>query len=351
MKTILVIEDDAVVRENTAEILTLAQYQVVTAPNGKEGVRLAKTQPPDLIVCDIMMPELDGYGVLQILAKEPATAKIPFIFLTAKAEKSELRKGMELGADDYLTKPFEETELLSAIEARLQRHRILTREFASSLDGLTQFLNEARGLKDLASLSQHQPMVRYKKKEAIFREGEEPTCVYFLQSGRVKTYKGHDEGRDYVTSVFSPGEFFGYAPLLEQTPYPEAAEALEACELCRIPKQDFLALLYKNRDVAGCFIKLLANRVASQEEQLLRMAYDSVRKRVAHALLQLMDRYQRPGQQPVRLTVSREDLAGMVGTATETAIRCLSDFKANESIAVEGREIVILDAAGLREIR
>src|SRR5665648_207127 len=121
MKKILIIEDDKIIRENTVEILELAQYEVASAPNGKIGTALAKEIKTDLIVCDIMRPEIDGYWFLYLLSKDPMTAAIPFIFLTAKAEKSEIRKGMELGADDYLTKPFEDTELLSAIQSRLKK--------------------------------------------------------------------------------------------------------------------------------------------------------------------------------------------------------------------------------------
>src|SRR6185436_13315255 len=101
MKKILLIEDNQDVRENTSEILQLANYIVFTAENGKVGVELAHQEKPDLIICDIMMPELDGYGVLHILNKTPDTATIPFIFLSAKSEKSDFRKGMNLGADDY----------------------------------------------------------------------------------------------------------------------------------------------------------------------------------------------------------------------------------------------------------
>src|SRR6187200_2411089 len=121
MKKILLIEDNLEVRENTEEILSLANYEVLTAPNGKVGVELAQKENPDLIICDIMMPELDGYGVLHILNKKAETAGIPFIFLTAKTEKTDIRKGMNLGADDYLTKPFDDTDLLNAIEARLHK--------------------------------------------------------------------------------------------------------------------------------------------------------------------------------------------------------------------------------------
>jgi DNA-binding response OmpR family regulator len=123
MKSILVIEDNKDIRENTAEILDLAGYKTFTAENGKKGVDIAIRENPDVIVCDIMMPELDGYGVLHMLRKNENTQAIPFIFLTAKTERSDFRKGMEMGADDYVTKPFEDIELLNAIEIRLKKNR------------------------------------------------------------------------------------------------------------------------------------------------------------------------------------------------------------------------------------
>jgi DNA-binding response OmpR family regulator len=115
---ILLIEDNPEMRENTTEILELADFVVISAPDGKMGVEAAKAENPDLIICDIMMPVMDGYEVLNELSREEKTSVIPFIFLTAKAERNDLRKGMELGADDYLTKPFDDRELLNAIEVR-----------------------------------------------------------------------------------------------------------------------------------------------------------------------------------------------------------------------------------------
>jgi CRP/FNR family transcriptional regulator, cyclic AMP receptor protein len=114
MNTILLIEDNLEVRENTAEILELANYRVLTAENGKIGVEKALEEQPDLIICDIMMPVLDGYGVLHLLNKNEHLSNIPFIFLTAKAERLDFRKGMEMGADDYITKPFTDIELLNS---------------------------------------------------------------------------------------------------------------------------------------------------------------------------------------------------------------------------------------------
>jgi CRP-like cAMP-binding protein/ActR/RegA family two-component response regulator len=347
MKKILLIEDDTIMRENTAEILELASYQVTTAPNGKIGSTLAKELRPDLIVCDIMMPELDGYGVLHILSKDPKTASIPFIFLTAKAEKSEVRKGMNLGADDYLTKPFEDTELLNTIESRLKKAEMMKKEFSRNMEGLNRFLDEASGLQELQTLSKQRPLARYKKKEVIFHSGDVPHYVYFLNKGSVKTFKTHDDGKEFITNVYTAGDFFGHVSLFEQKAYSDSALVMEESEVYKIPKEDFLALIQKNRDVALNFIKLLSNQVEEQEKNLLRMAYDSVRKRTAEALLNL---YRSRGKSPT-LTVTRDDLANLVGTATETVIRCLSEFKEDEFIEVSGREITIVDVQGLESIQ
>ncbi|HVR35264.1 MAG TPA: response regulator transcription factor [Methylomirabilota bacterium] len=122
MKTILVIEDEPEMRRNLTTLLRLAGFRVVAAEDGHKGIAAARREKPDLILCDVMMPGLDGYGVLVGLRGAPATETIPFIFLTAKGEKTDLRHGMSVGADDYLTKPVGREELLAAVEARLKRH-------------------------------------------------------------------------------------------------------------------------------------------------------------------------------------------------------------------------------------
>ena len=136
MKKILIIEDNQDVRDNLAEILTLSDYEALKAENGKVGVEIATHQKPDLILCDVMMPELDGFGVLHILTKNPETANIPFICLTAKTEKSDIRRGMNLGADDYITKPFDDVELLEAVETRLRKSAKLNQDFPRDAKGL-----------------------------------------------------------------------------------------------------------------------------------------------------------------------------------------------------------------------
>lgn len=133
---ILVIEDQDSIRANILELLDAEGYSVMGAENDRMGVQLAREFLPGLIVSDIIMPELDGYEVLQRLRQDPATATIPFIFLTAKADKADLRQGMNLGADDYLVKPFTQRELLDAISARLDKHSQVSAHFEQKLDEL-----------------------------------------------------------------------------------------------------------------------------------------------------------------------------------------------------------------------
>ncbi len=130
MKKILVIEDEPEMRRNITALLRYHDYEPIAAENGRQGIELARRETPDLILCDVMMPELDGYGVIQALQSDASLARIPFIYLTAKGEKDDLRSGMNLGADDYLTKPVANADLIRAIETRLRRsEQQVTREF------------------------------------------------------------------------------------------------------------------------------------------------------------------------------------------------------------------------------
>jgi len=134
MTKILVIEDEPLIRANTQEMLELEDFKTITAADGKTGLRLVSEDPPDLIICDIMMPEMDGYEVLRRLRQHPETATIPLIFLTAKAERQDMRQGMQLGADDYLTKPFTTAELLDAVNSRLQIRASINQQYSSKIN-------------------------------------------------------------------------------------------------------------------------------------------------------------------------------------------------------------------------
>lgn len=350
-KTILLIEDNLEMRENTAEIMELSSYKVITAIDGKDGVSKAKEHQPDLIICDIMMPEMDGYGVLYILSKDPSTCAIPFVFLTAKAEKQEFRKGMNLGADDYITKPFEEMELLSVIESRLERNELFKVGYEQNLQGLTLFIDEAKGLNELNKLSENRKVRVYKKKEIIFYEGDFANAIYFVSSGKVRTYKINDDAKEYSVDLYGPGDFIGYLSILEGSDYKESAEAMEETEILKIPKEDFTELLFKNRDISNSFIKMLAHNVLEKEEKLLNLAYDSVRKRVADSLAKLQKKYSEDNNENFAISISRNELASMVGTSPETVIRTLSDFKEEKLIEIKGSKITILKIKELEHLR
>lgn len=335
-KKILIIEDNEDIRENLAEILELAGYESYTAENGKVGVEQADKVLPDLILCDVMMPVLDGFGVLNILHKKPQTADIPFIFLTAKAEKADFRYGMNLGADDYITKPFETNELLQVIEIRLAKSEKIKKAFDNSKD-INSFINEAKGSEALRHLAEERETRPFTKKAAIYTEGSVPRHLYFIEKGKVKLYKTNDDGKELILNIVGEREFFGHITLLRGDNYNESAAALEDCELTLVPKDDFFALLNSNRDVSAKFIKMLAGNIISQEDQLLHLAYNSVRKRVADALTLLHERY---GNTPISML--REDLAALAGTAKETVIRTLTDFREEKMIEVEDGKITIL---------
>ncbi len=345
MKKILLIEDNPEVRENTSEILGLANYRVITADNGKTGVEAALREKPDLIICDIMMPELDGYGVLHILSKNPDTASIPFIFLTAKTEKTDIRKGMTLGADDYLTKPFDDSDLLNAVESRLNRIALFKKQYEQTTEGLNQLIDDARQALHLNDLCKDRKVRLLKKKATLFMEGEMPNAIFFLQQGHIKTFRTNADGKEFITDLFTVGDFFGYEPILQNNNYTESAVAIEDSEVVVIPRHDFLTLLHAHPQLTHAFASMLSKKVTEKEAQLLALAYNSVRQRTAEALLRVS---QIKGK--TNLVLSRDDLAKMVGTASESVIRVLSDFRDEGILKIEGHKIIILYPNKLEQV-
>ena len=340
MKTVLLIEDNSDIRENMGEIMELAGYNVLLAPDGMQGVKQAAEHLPDIIICDIMMPELDGYGVIHMLQKNDKTKHIPFIFLTAKAERSEMRRGMEMGADDYITKPFSGTELLAAIESRLKKAADAKREAATDAPAG----GSVEAVVDIEALFEEESLVEtYRKKQVVYTVGNHPTRLYRVKAGKVKAYKTHDDGKDLITSLYGPGDFLGYVALLEGKPQRETAEALEDSELESLPREAFERLMRANPGAVRDFIKLLAGNVAAREEQLLGLAYNSLRKKVAEALMALCRKYKGEGENQFAVRISRENLASIAATAKESLIRTLGDFRSEGLIDVQGSDIVILD--------
>ncbi|MDO1513900.1 response regulator [Maribacter confluentis] len=352
MKKILLIEDNDDVRENTADILELANYDVITAENGEIGIQKAKEFSPDLVICDIMMPQMDGFQVLQNFEKDMSMVSIPFIFLTAKTEREDIRTGMNLGADDYLTKPFEENELLGVIACRLNKHDNLKKEIVRNLKGINTFIEEVSEFEDMEGLSKNHMLKSYEKKEIIFWEGDNAHSLFFIESGNVKTYKGTEAGKELVTGLYGPGDFIGQLSLLHAAgTYVENAVILEDAQICAIPKVDFLKLLYGNPSVSQKFIAMVSNNLINVQSHLVDMAFAPVRQRAAKALLELYEKGLIKDKPNGGMSIPREDFAGMIGTATETAIRTLSDFKDEGLITTDsGRRIIILNKEELLNI-
>jgi len=350
--TILVVEDNPASLQNIVSILQLAHYNVVTAVNGRAGIASVQQFHPDLIICDILMPELDGFGFLHLLRKEQDTSNIPVIFLSAKTERADVRKGMNLGADDYITKPFDGLELLNAVEMRLKRSQLLNVAFEPGAEGVDRFFLTAQRLKEFKKLSDKRVVKRYRKRDLIYLEGQLSAELYLIKSGRVKTFKTDGNGKELVLGFHGPNDFIGFVPLIENCACAEGAVAVEESELYIIPKEDFLTMLYSKRDVAYKFIRLLANSLHQTEKRLVELAYHSVRQKVAAALIRIHDQYELPPKKNVNISVSRKDLSNLIGAATESLNRTLLDFKEEGLIEIKGDGILILQYQEIKnEIR
>jgi CRP-like cAMP-binding protein/DNA-binding NarL/FixJ family response regulator len=349
MKKILLIEDNEDIRSNTAEILELSNYEVVVAENGKVGVAKALETKPDLIICDIMMPELDGYGVLHAVQHNDSIKNTPFIFLTAKTERNDFRKGMEMGADDYIAKPFDGTELLNAVDRRLKKIDMLRQDFSGGIEGMGKLLEATTGRNALEELTKDRNINRYKRKQVIYTEGNHPNRLYYIIKGKIKAYKTNEDGKELVTELYSPGDFVGHIALIEGSRYRDTAEAMEDTELAIIPKEDFDELITRNSEVVKKFMQLLAKNISEKENHLLRLAYNSLRKKVADALLMIQSKYQKSNEN-FTIDISRENLATIAGTATESLIRTLSDFKSEKLIDISESRISILNKKKLENL-
>lgn len=340
---ILVIEDNQDVRENIEEILDLAGYKTLTAENGKIGIKKAKKELPDLIICDIMMPVMDGYDVLYFLSLNPETSTIPFIFLTAKSEKTDFRKGMELGADDYITKPFEESDLIKSIEVRIEKSKKVKSLFYTDTE------NPNSSLTIEQSLFKNVKERKYQAKSFIYIENSQPIYLYRITKGQIKVFNTNNDGKEYTTSLKTEGEYLGYQSLLKDQNYIDSASAVTDTIVELIPKESFFEVLNENREVANQFIKRLSSDVLDLEKELLKLAYDSVKKRVADSLIKYFTKYNH--EDKIGLAIPREELANMAGTSTESVIRTLSEFKKDNFIDIQGKHILIKEFDELKNYK
>jgi DNA-binding response OmpR family regulator len=349
---ILIIEDSDDVRDNMKEILELSSYKVDTAKNGKEGLDFAQKNYPDIILCDVMMPELDGYGVLRGLSNNPKTKNIPFIFVTAKSDKQDFRVGMDLGADDYLTKPFNGNDLLSLVNARLKKSEVLKDLLKNNSKDLEAFfVNSEKSIDNIYSLSDRIVQKKIRQKEILFIEGDSSKYLYFLVSGKVKTFRTNEQGKEYITQVYKEKDFFGYTSLLDANMYEDTAVAIEDSEIASIIKQDFYHMLLSNNELYTKFIKYITTDLTETNDKLIRLAYDSARKRVAEAILYLAKKYHMELSNDIVFSVCRDDISSISGVSPESVSRNLTDLRTERLIELQNGKIKILDLRKLTDLK
>ncbi len=349
--TILIIDDNKDLRENTDELLTLSGYKTYTAEDGKEGLQLARKYKPSLILCDIMMPVLDGYGVLRAIENIPDMLGIPFVFMTAKAEPSDFRKGMDMGADDYLVKPFNGDDLLRIVDARIKKSQLIRKTFENNLEGLNDFISIAKMQQGVTTLSENRILKKIRKKDMLYMEGDSPNFLYFVVSGKIKIFKSNEWGKEFIVDIKKDGDFIGYAALLEDSKYKESAMAIENSELTIIPRKDFFQLLYSNSEVAIQFVKLMSGNYSEAEEKLLKLAYDSARKRVAEAIIFVSQKYRGDGNKELSFALHRENISGLSGISPESVSRNLTDFKEEGLIEISNGNLKIINMKKLESLK
>jgi CRP-like cAMP-binding protein len=203
------------------------------------------------------------------------------------------------------------------------------------------FLNKP-GINDMMVLTENRNVNRYKKKQIIYSEGNRPQQVFYIKEGIVKTYKCNGAGKELITGIYGPGDFLGYVALLEKAVYKDTAVAVEFASLAIIPKDEFEQMIETNLQIARKFMALLAENVTEKEQLLVGLAYNSLRKKVAEALLFLNRKYKRS------ITISRDNLAALAGTATESLIRTLAEFRQEKLIDMSDGMITIVNEVKLK---
>jgi CRP-like cAMP-binding protein len=254
-----------------------------------------------------------------------------------------------MGADDYITKPFEDIELLNAIETRLKKAEIFENKYPSTQQGLSQFISDVKGSGLLPNLADQYDVAYCHKKQVLYQEGKRPRFLYYLVSGKVKAFKSHPDGKEYITDLFSAGDFVGYSALIEDRNYDDSVTILEDAEILQIPKEDFLQMVHNDINIATKFIRIITQNVKEKEERLLNIAYSSLRKRIAKALIDIYTKFNLESSHKA-IEISREDIAQYVGTATESLIRTLSDFKSEKLIEIKEGKISITNLEKLRNL-
>lgn len=347
MARILIIEDDSILRENIKELLEFAGHQIVTAEDGQNGFQIALVQKFDLILCDIIMPGLDGYQVLKKLSSNSRTQRIPFIFLTAKSSLQEIRRGMNLGADDYITKPFEEKDLLDTINSRLARYAIL-KERHSNISENENF--RIRSINKFKSFFlENGENFDLTRNDLLFRENQNVSYIFLIEKGLVKTMSVDEYGKELITGIYHDNDFIGLYSFNTNTTYPEQALVMENTRLFRLPVSLVQRIFKENPQLTLEWAQDLSKDVIKLKDHLLQTAYASVLKKTVNTILEFSEKLHFNKKELSK--ISRGDLASIAGISKESFIRSLSTLKQDGLIGINGKHIEVLNQNELRKIK
>ncbi len=348
MKKILLIEKDEDIRSNLAQVLELVDYEVFTAQDGHHAAELAKRETPDMIICGSLLPLLDGYGLFKELQSHPATQHSKVLFFTPKHLNGHEHNGETIQTISNSNPPAQIFN--TPFSPNKQQFVFAEQPVVNHAECSTQVIR-LNGVEDVLDiLIKDRDILYYKKKQIIFSEGNCSRNLYFVKKGKVKIYQTNDIGKQLVVDLYAENDFIGYIPLIENCNYNEIAEALEETELIVIPRAEFNQLIKTNQQVMDLFIHLLTKSVTEKKCQMIGLAYNSLRKKVADALVRINDKYNKENSDQFRIDISRDNLAAIAGTATESLIRTLTDFKSEKLIDISNNCIQILNKKRLEDL-
>jgi CRP-like cAMP-binding protein/CheY-like chemotaxis protein len=341
---ILVICIDNKKRATLSKLLLNSGFLTYEAKNGEESIAIASRETPDLILCDIILSDIHGNDVLELLKELPHISDIPILYLKNQSDKVDLKVELGLGSADFINRPYNAQSIITKVKIKLEKFHQFKKSKKDCVEILQSFSANKNNL--VNSLLKFEEIETFAKKQLIYNEGDLPKWLFYVESGGIKLFKRNDFGKEFITQIISKGQFFGYRTLLIGTKYNNCAEALTTSTLRLIPRNSFFKLIDSSKMIANKFIELISKSAIDCEQDLVEMAYSSVRRKVARALLVFAD--DKSIKPIIKLAVSREDLASKAGTAKETLIRTLSDFKSEGLIDIKGKLITILNFDGLR---
>lgn len=347
MKNILIIENNPEVSDRYADILKNSGYEVIFAINSNIGIDLAINTLPDLILCNTIVAPTDGFEVLSVLSANPSTTKIPFIFINEDSSIDIVKKGIEYGADDFITKPFKSEQLIRSVEARIKKLKNQNGAILPFGEYSLSNSPNTKGIENLLKLISQSKIRHIRKRQTIYYEGDFSQYIYLLVEGCIKSLKLTNDGRQLITGLYRPNSFIGLDNLFLDAPLTQSAETTENSSLYFIPKNSVKELLNEHVELNHQFLKILSIDLHEKEDQLVELAYESVRKRLAQVLIRLSK-----NSIPIdHIDISRDELAGLAGIATETVSRILTDFKENGVIERSGSQIQIVDLNALIKMK